>query len=113
MSTQAQPPTDTDPQLFVFGGIYRKHHSDPGEFAMVRPSGRGALPYVYDDSLEAQRAFRLCEHHSGLYAANLGKGLLILKMAGELPARDVPLRVPITEGMRQDLLAGLARHKKA
>lgn len=112
MSTQEPAPADTDLKLFVFGGIYRTHHSDPGKFALVSPSGVGSLPYVYDACFEAQRYFRLCEHHSGLYAANLGKGLLTLKMAGELPAKDSPRQVVITSSMRQDILAGLAKRKR-
>lgn len=112
IDTPPQPPADTDLKLFVFGGIYRKHHSDSGKFALVRPSGPGSLPYVYDDCFEAQRNFRLCEHHSGLYATNLGKGLLILKMAGELPVKDSPLQVVITSSMRQDILTGLAKRKR-
>lgn len=57
-------------------------------FALVRPSGR-ALPYVTDEYRTALRLFRLCRHHSHLYAYNTGDKDCFLLSRSEFEVANV------------------------
>lgn len=111
---------NTKPSLYVFAGVYKnvdqtdrmeQQHCLGYHVGMVCP-GRNVgqpNPYVYHGEPEATAAFRLCQHHSHIYAVSDDRTALI-RVRESFEANNVPApdRIELNEANQQRLREAIA-----
>ena len=94
--------------IYVQGGVYTylENGKKVKRFALVRPSGDSALPYIWK---EQWRSMWSCRHHSHCYKVTSNLNLILVEESWEAPTVEAPEHVILSDELRDELRQSIER----